>query len=80
MTYAEIQTLIADNLADGTKIPAVKHRAVELAVIDYIKLIYHSRAILNEKCTIQYLQDNFEVNGLGKLLRLGWAICNGMER
>jgi hypothetical protein len=32
MTYAEIQTLIADNLADGTKIPAVKHRA-ELALL-----------------------------------------------
>jgi hypothetical protein len=36
MTYAEIQTLIADNLADGTKIPAVKHRA-RISVIDYIQ-------------------------------------------
>jgi hypothetical protein len=39
MTYAEIQTFNEDNLADGTKIPAVKHRAVELALLDYIKLI-----------------------------------------
>jgi hypothetical protein len=47
MTYAEIQTLIADNLADGTKIPAVKHRAVELALLTIYKLIYHSKAILS---------------------------------
>jgi hypothetical protein len=77
MTYAEIQTLIADNLADGTKIPAVKHRAVELALLTISKLIYHSREILNVLNAIQYLQDNFEVDGLGKVLRLGWAICNG---
>jgi hypothetical protein len=25
---------------------------------------------------LQYLQDNLEVDGLGKVL-LGWAICNG---
>jgi hypothetical protein len=29
------------------------------------------------KLTLQYLQDNFEVDGLGKVLRRGWAICNG---
>jgi hypothetical protein len=54
MTYAEIQTLIADNLADGTKIPAVKHRAVELALLTISKLIYHSRAIneLNARYSI----------------------------
>jgi hypothetical protein len=58
MTYAEIQTLIADNLADGTKIPAVKHRAVELALLTISKLIHHSRDIKRVKCTLQYLQDN----------------------
>jgi hypothetical protein len=43
-----------DNLADGTQIPAVKHRAVELALLDYIKLIYHSKAILNALKCNQY--------------------------
>jgi hypothetical protein len=78
MTYAEIQTLINDNLADGTRIPAVKHRDVELALLDYIQVnIAQQGDIKRVKCTLQYLQDNFEVNGLGKVLREGWAICNG---
>jgi hypothetical protein len=41
-----------DNL-DGTKIPAVKHRAVELALLDYIQINIAHKAILKElKCTL----------------------------
>ena len=78
MTYSEIEDLINENLASGIKIPAVDHREVEMALLNYIndnlpkqfdiKYIYADST---------YLGDNFETNGLGKNLRLGWAICNG---
>lgn len=78
MTYSEIEDLINANLASGIKIPAVDHREVEMALLNYIndnlpkqfdiKYIYADST---------YLGANFETNGLGKNLRLGWAICNG---
>ena len=78
MTYSEIGDLIAENLASGIKIPAIDHREVEMALLNYIndnlpkqfdiKWIYVDSV---------YLGDNFEVNGLGKNLRLGWALVNG---
>ena len=78
MTYSEIEDLIAENLASGIKIPAIDHREVEMALLNYIndnlpkqfdiKWIYVDSV---------YLGDNFEVNGLGKNLRLGWALVNG---
>jgi hypothetical protein len=78
MTYSEIETLIVENLASGIKIPAIDHREVEMALLNYIndnlpkqfdvKWIY---------ATTQYLGDNFEPNGLGKNLRAGWALMNG---
>ena len=78
MTYSEIEDLINANLASGIKIPAVDHREVEMALLNYIndnlpkqfdiKWIYVDSV---------YLGDNFEVNGLGKNLRLGWALVNG---
>ena len=37
MTYSEIQNLIDTNLASDTKIPALKHREVEHALLDYIQ-------------------------------------------
>lgn len=78
MTYSEIQDLINENLASSTKIPAVKHREVEHALLDYIQAnLSQSGDIKRIKCDITYMNDNFEVNGLGKNLRLGWAICNG---
>lgn len=77
-TYTDIQDLINSNLASGTKIPATKHREVELALLDYIQAnLAQSGDIKPIKCDITYLNDNFEPSGLGKNLRLGWAICNG---
>ena len=78
MTYQEILDLINSNLASGTKIPAVKHREVETALLDFIQSNvaqqYDIKAIYANST---YLGDNFESNGLGKNLRTGWAICNG---
>ena len=78
MTYSEIFDLIDTNLASGNKIPALKHREVEHALLDYIQAnLSQSGDIKRIKCDITYLNENFEVDGLGKNLRLGWAICNG---
>jgi len=77
MTYAQLQALIDDNLESGTVIPAVKHREVEHALLDYIQANLFQRGdikIIN--CDLVYLNANFETNGLGKNLRAGWAICN----
>lgn len=77
-TYSEISDLIDINLANGTKITAVKHREVEHALLNYIQSnLSQTGDIKRVKCDITYLNDNFEVDGLGKNLRLGWAICNG---
>lgn len=78
MTYSEIQDLIDTNLASATKIPALKHREVEHALLDYIQSnLSQSGDIKPIKCDITYLNANFEPSGLGKNLREGWAICNG---
>ena len=78
MTYQDILDLINSNLASGSKIPAVKHREVETALLDFIQSNvaqqYDIKAIY---ANTTYLGENFESNGLGKNLRLGWAICNG---
>lgn len=78
MTYTEIFDLIDLNLASGNKIPALKHREVEHALLDYIEAnLFQTGDIKRVKCDLTYLTANFEVDGLGKNLRLGWAICNG---
>jgi len=78
MTYSDIYDLITANLAGGSKIPAVKHREVEFALLDYIQAnLAQSGDVKRVKCDLTYLNDNFDVNGLGKNLRLGWQICNG---
>ena len=78
MNYSEISNLIDTNLASGNKIPAAKHREVEHALLDYIQTnLSQSGDIKRVKCDLTYLTANFEVDGLGKNLRLGWAICNG---
>ncbi len=77
-TFTEINDLIDANLASGTKITAIKHREVEHALLNYIQVnLSQSGDIKVIKCDIAYLNANFEVDGLGKNLRLGWAICNG---
>jgi hypothetical protein len=77
-TYQDIGYLIDTNLASNTKIPAALHREVERALLDFINVnLSQSGDIKMIKCDITYLNENFETNGLGKLLRLGWAICNG---
>lgn len=78
MTYEQIQDLINLNLESGKKIPALKHREVEHALLNYIQAnISKSGDIKRVKCDLTYLEANFETDGLGKNLRLGWAICNG---
>ncbi len=77
-TFEDISDLIDLNLSSGSKITALKHREVEHALLNYIQEnIAQTGDIKRIKCDITYLNDNFEVNGLGKNLRLGWAICNG---
>lgn len=78
MNYSEILDLINSNLASGQKIPAIDHREVEIALLDYIQSnLFQTGDIKVIKCDATYLSDNFEADGLGKNLRLGWAICNG---
>jgi len=78
MTYSEIFDLIDINLASCQKIPALKHREVEHELLDYIQAnLAQSGDIKRIKCDLAYYTENFEVDGLGKNLRLGWAQCNG---
>jgi len=78
MTYSEIFYLIDENLASGIKIPALKHREVEHALLDYIQAnLSQSGDIKPINCDLTYYTYNFEVDGLGKNLRSGWAVCNG---
>ena len=77
-TYTDIKDLIDANLASGAKIPAIKHREVEMALLDYIEAnLAQSGDIKRIKCDLAYYTANFETNGLGKNLRAGWAQCNG---
>lgn len=77
-TYTDIKDLIDANLASGTKIPAIKHREVEMALLDYIQAnLAQAGDIKIINCDLAYYTANFEVNGLGKNLRNGWAVCNG---
>jgi len=80
MTKQEILDLININLISGSKIPAIKHREVEYALLDAIFSIgYVTGDIKEVDCSNQYIIDNFEPNGLGKNERIGWAICNGQN-
>ena len=78
MTYQDILDLINLNLASRSRIPAVKHREVETALLDFIQSNvaqqYDIKAIYANST---YLGENFDSSGLGKNLRTGWAICNG---
>ena len=77
-TYNEILDLINSNLASGTEIPASKHREVEIALLNFIQSNLPQRGDIKViKADATYLANNFEVDGLGKNLRAGWAICNG---
>ena len=77
-TYNEIIDLIKLNLASKTEIPAVKHREVEIALLNFIQSnLSQSGDIKVIKADATYLANNFEVDGLGKNLRTGWAMCNG---
>lgn len=77
-TFSQISDLINNNLANSSKITASKHREVEFALLNYIQLNLPQKGDIKAiKCDTTYLNENFETNGLGKNLRLGWAICNG---
>ena len=77
-TYNEIIDLINLNLASKTEIPAVKHREVEIALLNFIQSnLSQSGDIKVIKANATYISNNFEPDGLGKNLRAGWAMCNG---
>ena len=77
-TYNEIIDLINLNLASGREIHAVKHREVEIALLNFIQSnLSQSGDIKVIKADATYITNNFEPNGLGKNLRTGWAMCNG---
>lgn len=78
MTYEEISDLINTNLISGSGILAIKHREVEHALLDFINVnLAQQGDIKRIKCDLTYLNANFEIDGTGKNLRAGWAICNG---
>ena len=77
MTYQDILDLINLNLASRSRIPAVKHREVETALLDFIQSNVQQYDIKAIYANSTYLGENFDSNGLGKNLRTGWAICNG---
>jgi hypothetical protein len=75
MTYQNILDLINLNLASGNKIAATKHREVEIALLNFINENQEqSGDIKMIKSDLAYLNANFESNGIGKNLRLGWRI------
>ena len=77
-TYNEIIDLINLNLASGTEIPAVKHREVEIALLNFIQSNLPQRGDIKViQANATYISNNFESDGLGKNLRAGWAMCNG---
>jgi hypothetical protein len=79
MNYTEIQDLILTNLASDGQILAVKHREVENAILDFIQAsASQSGDVKPIRCAVTYLNDNFEVDGTGKNLRLGWKIVSDL--
>lgn len=79
MTYTDVLDLINLNLASNGKIPALKHREVEYALLDYIQQnLSQSGDIKMINADLTYLNANFETDGTGKNLRLGWRIYSEM--
>jgi hypothetical protein len=74
-TYPGITDLINNNLANGSKITAPKHREVEIALLNTYKT-YQSGDIKAIKCDITYLNANFETDGLGRIC-VQDGRCNG---
>jgi hypothetical protein len=79
-TYQNVLDLINLNLQSGTKITAEKHREVEKAILDFIQSsASQSGDVKPIRCDVTYLNDNFEVDGTGKNLRLGWKIVSDLS-
>lgn len=77
-SYQDISDLIDSNLSNNSKITAQKHREVEHAILTFANQnAVQSGDMKLVKCDLEYYQANFEASGLGKNLRLGWAVCNG---
>jgi microcystin-dependent protein len=80
MTRAEklIQT-INGLLTTGSGITASKHRDVEASIVNFAASQWVTGDLKMIDCTNDYIIDNFEPNGKGKVggPREGWAICNG---
>ena len=79
MTYNDILSLIAGNLADGSSITASNHRAVEQALLNFAESQWLTGDIKEIDCTDAYIAANFDGSGMGIVgtEREGWAICNG---
>jgi len=79
-TYDNISQLIEDNLTPGANtITADLHRAVEQAILAFARDQWLPGDIKEIDCTQDYIDDNFDVHGIGINERLGWAICNGYQ-
>lgn len=73
MERSDIQVLI-DAIADGVPNTALKVRNVLNAIADGTAQTGDVKEI---DVSTSYIAANFDVTGLGKNERLGWAICNG---
>jgi len=80
-THQQVSDLINTNLptAGSPLITAEDHREVEKAILDFARDQWLPGDLKMIDCTNAYITANFELNGLGKNERLGWAICNGFN-
>jgi hypothetical protein len=88
MTQLELIALVNEKLADYSNIVPSEHREVEIAIINAIfdnapttaRMKYEVLEIdVNLTESPNFLADNFDSTGLGKLAYLGFAICNGQN-
>lgn len=73
MTDLELTQAIT-NVADGTPNTALELRTI---LFELQSRSVKSKTIVMKDVSQQYIVDNFDIDGLGKNLELGYAICNG---
>ncbi len=73
MTKQEILDLITNNIASNSNILAVELRQVLVSLLDSTYLPYETREL---DCPQQFIDDNFNEDGLGINLMVGWEIID----
>lgn len=73
MTKQQIIDLINNNLADFSNIVPSELRAVLIPLLDSTYLPYETREL---DCPQQFIDDNFDEDGLGINLMVGWEIID----